>query len=189
MRLVSFFIINSIFLLLPGCCPYYIDWAKDLLHATPKINLPIEQVHAQATRTLKIRDDELIHIGLMTKEIIHVLWINNDVITLHTQLKEYCGDYHEKRSSANQTTATFLVSLYEDSRDGMWSCSLKKDGVTYQAKEVKPIELDPHYKTIFGKTAYRYKQHIYSVSFDINLTTPFELVFCNGIYQDAIEWA
>lgn len=63
-----------------------------------------------------------------------------------------------------------------------------KDGYTYKTAEVKSIDLDRIYKHIFGTAAFRYRQNIYQVTFDVALEPPFEFVLCNGQYMARLAW-
>lgn len=59
---------------------------------------------------------------------------------------------------------------------------------TYKTVEVKNIDLDRIYKHIFGPAAFRYRQNVYQVTFDVALEQPFEFRLCNGQYTASLAW-
>jgi hypothetical protein len=197
--------------ILSGCCPKYIQWVEDRFIKADKVCMDVEAIHDQAVRMNQIRHD-----GLMTDEIARVMWRSDAVVEFHERMAQECEgecqDAVEKRinflKEENRSKAIFFVSLYGTKQD--WSFTVCKDGhvykpaekvdkndaatyenkdpYTYKTAEVKNIDLDRIYKHIFGQAAFRYRQNIYQVTFDIALEPPFEFVLCNGLYMARLAW-
>lgn len=177
------------FIVLSGCCPQYLYWLEDRFPKAGRVCMDLDAIHAHAVRTQPIRRD-----GLMTNEIPRVMWRSDAVLEFHERMSEECSgerpDMVQKRIDAlkeeNKNKAIFFVSLYGTKHD--WSFTLCKDGYTYKTAEVKNIDLDRIYEHIFGKAAFRYRQNIYQVTFDVALEPPFEFKLCNGQYTASLAW-
>lgn len=168
--------------LLPGC-GQYICRIQNLFIPAGKVCMSVEDIQACAVKTIPVRPD-----GLMTLEIIHILYKSNAVIEFHERLQGDCAGEREdiiekkiqEQLELNKDKMVFFISLYGVQAD--WSFTIRKDGHIYKAAEVKVIDLDRNYTVIFGPAAFRYRQNLYQVTFDAAVTVPFEFVACNGTY-------
>ena len=176
-------------LMLSGCCRKYIHWLEDRFAKADTVCMSLHDIHELAVRMEHIRHD-----GLMTDDTVRVMWRSNAVVEFHERMGHECAgerdDMIQKRidelTQENKDKAIFFVSLYGTKHD--WSFTICKDGYTYKASDVKTIDLDRMYRHMFGTAAFRYRQNIYQVTFDVALEQPFEFQLCNGQYRARLAW-
>lgn len=116
--------------------------------------------------------------------------------TKHDWSFTLCKDgqlYGPAEKPANNVTyeKTYIKRTREDGSTYEETVEVKKgdqNTFTYKTAEVKNIDLDRIYKHIFGKAAFRYRQNIYQVTFDVALEPPFDFKLCNGQYTASLAW-
>jgi len=142
------------------------------------------------------------------------LWLSLDVRNLFVDLwsvRRHLTDA-ERLNVATQQAHDFghAISFYlltprsaensvatESSPLGKWAVSLAVDGVRYQPREVKMMDLSPEYKKIFGTSAIRFKQ-AYLIHFNVRdaqekeIITPdtkkIELIISSESYYTTCGW-
>ena len=114
---------------------------------------------------------------LTTVAMFNVLWLSDTVRTTYVDLNalKYGKTPEQKRATLRRQLAenthfiTFYVAVpYElvlGDKNSRWSISLDIDGKSYLPIETKIIDLNPEYKSIFGKKFTRFK-NAYMVRFD-----------------------
>ena len=170
-------------LLVPGCSNY-VCYIQNLFIPAGKVCHSVDEIQSCVVRTIPIRPD-----GLMTLDIIHVVYKSDGVIDFHERLLGDCSGEREdsieekitQQQALNQEKTIFFISLYGQQSD--WSCTLEKDGHVYKATAVKIVDLDHIYQRIIGKDAVHYHQSTYQVTFDAAMVPPFDFVVCNGAYR------
>lgn len=173
---------------LPGC-GQYICRIQNLFIPAGKVCRSLEKIQGAAVRTVPIRPD-----GLMTQETARILYKSNEVVEFYEHLRGDCAGERDEvieerinnQKEINKEQVIFFVSLYGLKTD--WDFTLVKNGHVYKAIEVNNIDLDRNYKVIFGKGAFRYRQHIYQVTFNVAMRPPFTVVMCNGEYIACASW-
>lgn len=181
-----------ILLLLPGCLTNYVDSLRESFRDADCLDLP----DCARVRQNYLRHDILRNQGT-TIDSIWVLWLSDEVIQVHEEIMtKYSGipqaDIDKKISESkkkNITSSRFYILMHGDKKD--WKFALKVTGKLHAPQEIKKISelnFDYAYKRIMGDNAFRSKKNIYSILFDVPVTTPFEFLFSNAQYMTTLGW-
>ncbi len=166
----NFFLPFSLSLLLLSGCGRIVDWGKGNFKQAEKIKFGLKP----ARRDLK---SVTVYDQLTTVAMFNVLWLSDTVRTTYVDLNalKYGKTPEQKRATLRRQLAenthfiTFYVAVpYElvlGDKNSRWSISLDIDGKSYLPIETKIIDLNPEYKSIFGKKFTRFK-NAYMVRFD-----------------------
>lgn len=155
--MISIIIVST----LPGC-KRLIDWGYDTFYQGNSLHedLCLVPYYLRSVRVYK---------ELMTRAIFDVMWLSDDIrrlyVKLHVMRMGLSDDFYKtmlrrKLEDNNHYITFYVLSLYDvplDAKISKWSLFLRIGNKDYQPVEIKKVELQPEYCTLFSSRCNRFK--------------------------------
>jgi hypothetical protein len=155
---------------LSGCAHRVVDWATDCFTQAEDFGFDVKRAEPYI-QSMTVYDE------LATEGMFDVLWLSDSVRAVYTDLfgirrgrnEEFKQAFLRRQIEENKHFIIFYVlSPYEfkvGDNKSKWMVFVTIDDKIAQPIEVKTVDLDPEYQSIFGKRYSRFKE-VYFVKFD-----------------------
>lgn len=156
---------------LPGCASRVTDWGMDCIKQAEPFD-PMVKRASPYIQSIAIYDE------IRTEGMFDALWLSDSVRAVYADLfgfrrgknDEFISAFLRRQIEENKHFISFFVlSPYEfklgDAKSS-WMVFLEIDDKAMQPLEVKTVELEQEYQSIFGKKFSRFKE-AYIVKFDV----------------------
>lgn len=187
---------------LSGCGSRITDWGMDCFRQAESFDPGVNRAAPYVQSTYGY--DEI-----RTEGMFDALWLSDSVRAVYADLygyrrgknSEFIATFLRRQIEENKHFISFLIlSPYEftlGDNKATWMVFLTVDDVAMQPMEIKTVELEPEYRSIFGKQYSRFKE-TYLVKFDARdaeekavLTEDsryMQLIFRSLDKQMSLEW-